>query len=149
MVDHRALFDRSMEIHSRREWDRLAEVFTEDIVEEYPQSGEVFRGLDNVRAVRTDYPNLDTIIQSVDPGTVRVAASEQKWVVTQMYTAVRLEGSGDIGTGISRIHYPDGSTWWQILIYELRDGRIAHASVYWAPEFEPPEWRAPYRAARP
>jgi hypothetical protein len=30
-------------------------------------------------------------------------------------------------------------------LYELRDGRIGSARSYFAPDFEAPEWRAPYR----
>jgi len=30
---------------------------------------------------------------------------------------------------------------------ELRDGKVAHSRSFFAPEFEPPDWRAPFREA--
>ncbi len=151
MVDHAALFERVMEIHNAKAWDRLGEVFTQDAVEEYPQSGEVFRGLENIRATRANYPQMDDqmLSDNVDRSSIQLAASEEQWVVTPMYTAVRVEGSGTVGTAVFRLLYPDGKWWWNLLMYELQDGRIAHVRDYWAPEFEPPEWRAPYREASP
>ena len=42
---------------------------------------------------------------------------------------------------MTRTHYPDGSRWFVVSILTLRDDRILHAETYFAPEFEPPEWR--------
>jgi hypothetical protein len=151
VVDHRALFDRVVEIHNAKAWDRLGEVFTEDAVEEYPQSGEVFRGLANIRAVREHYPGMDDerLANNLDRSSVHLAASDEQWVVTPLFTAVRVEGSGRVGTAVFRLRYPDGAWWWNLLMYELRDEKIAHVRDYWAPEFASPDWRAPYRAATP
>jgi hypothetical protein len=65
--------------------------------------------------------------------------------MTQMYTVIAVEGSGDRGTAVLRVRYPDKSMWFAINTYELRDGKIAHARSYFAPDFDPPDWRAPYR----
>ncbi len=147
MVDHRKLFDRVVEIHNAKAWDRLDEVFTDDIVEEYPQSGEVFRGLDNVRATRANYPGMgaEDLVDNLDRSSVHLAASDEQWVITPMYTAIRVEGSGTVGTAVFRLRYPDGTWWWNLLMYELRDDKVARVRDYWAPEFDPPDWRAPYR----
>jgi hypothetical protein len=67
------------------------------------------------------------------------------YALTPMYTVVAVEGSGDRGVGTFRTRYPDGSYWWVITIYELVDGRIAKARAFFAPEFEAPDWRAPFR----
>jgi len=146
VIDHDALFKRVLDIHNTQDWDRLGEVCTADALEEYPQSGEVFRGLANLRATREQYPGgLDP--DSVDRDSVRLAASEEQWVVTPMYTAVRVEGSGNVGTAVLRIRYPDGRMWWTILMYELREGLINRTTVFFAREFEAPDWRAPFREA--
>jgi len=58
-----------------------------------------------------------------------------------------VDGSGDRGTALNRVRYPDGSRWWAVNIYELRDGKVAHSRSFFAPEFEPPDWRAPFREA--
>jgi hypothetical protein len=144
VVDHEALFKRVMDIHNNSQWDRLGEVFTDDYVEEFPQSGEVFRGLENARAQRALYP-MKVSPGNVDMQSARLAASEQKWVMTPMFTAVRVEGSGDLGTAIFRVRYPDGSVWWNIHMYHVRGGKLDHSTAYFAPEFEPPDWRAPFR----
>jgi hypothetical protein len=56
-----------------------------------------------------------------------------------------VEGSGDRGIAMLRVHYPDGSLWWVLNLYELRDGRIGRARVFFAPEFEAPDWRRPFQ----
>jgi hypothetical protein len=30
-------------------------------------------------------------------------------------------------------------------IYELRDGKLARSRAFFAPEFDAPDWRAPFR----
>ena len=42
------------------------------------------------------------------------------------------------------IDYPDGSRWWVVAIVELRDGKVYRAEIYFAPDFDPPEWRRPF-----
>lgn len=145
MVDHEALFGRMLDIHNGLQWDRLGEVFTDDILEEYPQSGEVFRGLDQVRGQRAAYPGMAT--QNIDNETARLARSEERWVVSPMFAPVAIQGSGSTGTAILRLRYPNGERWWVVMQYELREGRICHLTDWFAPEFDPPDWRAPFRAA--
>ena len=67
--------------------------------------------------------------------------------MTPTYALVTVDGSGDRGTAINRVRYPDGSRWWAVNLYELRDGKIAHSRSFFAPVFEPPDWRAPFREA--
>jgi hypothetical protein len=142
--DHRAIFERVADAINRGDWDAFGTLFTEDYIEEYPQSGEEIRGRANAVAVRRDYPGgfrEDT----VDTSSARLPASAPQWGVTSMFTVVRLEGSGDTATVIFRVHYPDGSTWWLTAIYELRGDKIAHGTFLFAPTFDPPDWRTPYR----
>ena len=49
-VDHQQLMDGFADVVRTQEWDRLSEVINEDAILEYPQSGERFRGIANVRA---------------------------------------------------------------------------------------------------
>ena len=130
------------EIISRHEWDRLPEVFHPDAVLEFPQSGERFRGIANIRAQWENYPDLD-------PGTSEVSEviGDEAYALTPTYTVIRVEGSGTKGTGIIRIRYPDGSYWWAVNLFELRDGRMSRSRTYFAPDFEAPDWRAPFREA--
>lgn len=126
------------------EWDRLGEYVAEDAVWEYPQSGERFRGLTNIRGQLENYPDLE-------PGTSQLAEiiGGETYALTPMYTVVAVEGSGDRGTALIRARYPDGSRWWVVNLYEVRNGRIARSRSFFAPEFEAPEWRRPFADAPP
>lgn len=140
MGDHERVMRAMSEIITVHDWDRLPEILHEDAVFEYPQSREVFRGLANIRAQFENYPNMD-------PGTSELAEviGDDTYAITPSYTVIRVEGSGLKGTAVIRIQYPDTSYWWAINLFQLRDGRIARSRSYFAPDFEAPDWRAPYR----
>ncbi len=130
------------EIIRGHDWDRLGEVFHEDAVLEYPQSGEVFRGLANIRAQFENYPDLE-------PGNSALTEvfGDDTYALTPSYTVIRVEGTGVKGTAVIRIRYPDGSYWWGVNLFDVHDGRMARSRSYFAADFEAPDWRAPYREA--
>ena len=133
---------RLSEILSTQTWDRLGEVVHEEAVFEFPQSGERFRGLANIRAQFENYPGLG-------PGDSQLAevVGNDAFALTPSYTVIRVEGSGQKGAAVIRVRYADGSMWWAINVYELRDSKIGRSRTYFAPDFEAPDWRAPYREA--
>ena len=124
----------------RQDWDRLNDAFLDDAVFEYPQSGEVFRGLANIRAQFENYPDMD-------PGASQLAEviSDEAYALTPSYTVIRVEGTGTRGTAVIRAVYPDGTQWWVLNIFEVRDGRISRSRAYFAQDFPAPDWRGPYR----
>ena len=124
------------------DWDRLGDFVHDDIVTEYPQSGERFVGLANLRGQFENYPDLG-------PGTSELneIISGTAYALTPSYTVIAVDGTGGRGTAVVRVQYPDGSLWWALNLYELRDGRIARSRSFFAPDFEAPDWRAPYREA--
>lgn len=130
------------DILTSQDWDRMGEVFHDGAVLEYPQSGEVFRGTANIRGQFENYPGLE-------PGTseLREVIGATTYALTPSYTVIAVKGSGDHGTAVIRVRYPDGSWWWVLNLYELDDGRIRRARAYFAPDFEAPDWRAPFRDA--
>ena len=140
--EHERIMRELAEIITNHEWGRLSDVLHEDAVFEYPQSGEVFRGLGNIRAQFVNYPDLD-------PGTSQLAEviGDATYALTPSYTLIRVEGSGQRATAVIRVRYPDGSLWWALNLVELRDGRIMRSRTYFAPDFDAPDWRAPYREA--
>ena len=140
--EHERVMRGMADVISRHDWDRLGEVLHEDAVFEYPQSGERFRGLANIRAQFENYPNLG-------PGTSELAEviGDATYALTPSYTVIRVEGSGMKGTAVIRIRYPDGSDWWAVNLFEVRDGRMTRSRAYFAPDFDAPDWRAPYREA--
>ena len=146
-VDGRALVERFAEIMNRGAFHELGHVMTDDVVEEYPQSGETIRGLANVQAVRENYPG-GVPADAIDRTATRISATEQKWVMTPMFTVVRVEGTADVISAMLRTRYPDGSEWWVANFIEVRGGKIARNTALFAPVFEAPAWRAPYVDAR-
>jgi ketosteroid isomerase-like protein len=137
---HERVMRTMADIISTHQWDRLGEVFHADAVFEIPQSGEVFRGLANIHGQFANYPALE-------PGTSRLeeVVGGTTYALTPTYTVVAVKGSGDHGTSVVRVRYPDGSWWWAVNLLDLRDGLVARMRAYFAPDFEPPDWRAPYR----
>lgn len=137
--EHRALMTLLANLLVNQEYDRLDEVYAADVVVEFPQSGERFRGIDSLRGQFESYPGqvgLQTNVSDVIGGTT--------YALTPMYTVVAVEGSGDRGTSLFRTQYPDGSQWWVVNIYEVEARRIKRVRTFFAPEFEPPAWREPY-----
>jgi len=141
-TDHQQLFGDFSTVLSSQQWDRLGDFVQDDATIEYPQSRERFRGLANIRAQFENYPDLgpgSSELQEVIGGTT--------YALTPTYTVIGIQGTGDRGTAIIRVQYPDGSWWWVVNVYELRDGRIARFRAFFAPDFDAPDWRAPFREA--
>jgi hypothetical protein len=137
--EHRELLSKLAELLGSQQFDRLEEVFASDLLTEYPQSGERFRGIDSMRGQFVNYPGSD----AMDTQFAEVIGGEA-YALTPMYTVVTVEGSGDRGIALFRARYPDGSNWWVINLYEVQAGLIARTRVFFAQDFEAPEWRAPY-----
>ena len=113
----------------RRYWETTGndgdanhEIYHEDAVLEFPQSGERFVGVENFREWRSGYP------ASTSFGFREIRGRDDLWVAE---VTVRYDG-GTQNFGVS--------------IIELRGERIARESIYVAEGFEPPEWRARWRA---
>ncbi|MBA2632676.1 MAG: nuclear transport factor 2 family protein [Chloroflexi bacterium] len=139
-ADHRKLMEGFASVLSTHEWGRLGDFVTDDAIWEFPQSGERFRGLANIRGQFENYPGLEpgsSELQEVIGGT--------DYALTPNYTLVTVQGSGDRGAALVRVRYPDGSRWWAVNLYEVRDGKLARSRSFFAPELEPPDWRAPFR----
>jgi len=97
--------------------DGMDDVFHEDAVMEWPQSGERIVGGDNRRGVYNAFPKLPTI------------------------TPRRLVGEGGLWVVEATLDYGDEAEYQAVFIFELRDGKIAKETAYWSLPFEAPEWR--------
>ncbi len=91
----------------------------EDFTMEIPQSGERFRGRENMRKFQEAYQLPATPAVDVS----RVLVRDGLWVV-----------EGTIG-------YDDGRVFNLVMICELRDGKMWRDRWYFAEPFEAPEWR--------
>jgi hypothetical protein len=98
-------------------------MYHEDAVLEFPQSGERFDGVENLREWRSSYP-ADTTVEFRE-----------------------IRGAGDLWVAEISISYDDGPPMLGISILELRGEKIARESIYVTEGWEAPEWRARWRAA--
>ena len=121
-AERRAQIQRSLD-HVATDNDIAHEMYHDDAVLEFPQSGERFDGLDNFREWRSEYPaNLEFETRS-------------------------LRGDGDVWVAEVSIRYGDGP--WQpgVSILELRGDKVARETIYVAESWEAPEWRARWRSS--
>jgi ketosteroid isomerase-like protein len=121
------------------DFETIARCQHPDFVEDYPQSGERIVGSANFRSILENYPG--GLVGEADASGDRVVGGDDRWMVTPTFTMVRVSGAGDIHTAIVKLRYPDGATWFMVALLELRDGLIAKATTFFAPFFDPPEWR--------
>ena len=119
--------------------DAQCALMADDFVDEMPQSGERTHGRENWRRIFTDYPGG---IGTTSSDGRRIIGSEDRWIMTPTFHALRIEGSGDTYTYVGTVRYSDGGVWQIIAIAQLRDGKIARTTTWYAAPFDPPEWRS-------
>lgn len=132
----RSVFERYVAAANARDLAALEELVHPDFEDVYPQSGERTRGFANLRAILENYPG-----GFVGGGVQRVVGAEDRWVATPSFSVLRIEGSGDTYTAVSRGRYPDSTEWFVVNIAQLRDGKVWRVETYFAQTFEPPAWR--------
>jgi hypothetical protein len=113
----RAALERLVEAFHRGDTRPFDDVYDDDVIIEWPQSGEVIRGKQNIAELRAAYPTPPT-------ATLR-----------------RIIGSGDLWAAEMIFDY-DGDRYHTVLIHEYRDGRVIRETCYYAAPFEAPAWRA-------
>jgi len=117
--------DRSVRLALERHWnasdagdfDVEHEIYREDAVLDYPQSGERIRGRHNIRESRFVQPNR------------------------KRFTVRRMIGSGDLWISEFTLSYDDVPSY-AVSIMEFRDGLVAHETQYFTERFEPSPSRA-------
>ncbi len=107
----------------------------------FPQSGERLPGFEAFAAQLVNYPGAERPTAEIP--NAQVVGSEERWAITPSYTVVPL-ASPSFYTILMRAEYPDGSHWHVITMVEMRDEKVFRTENYFAPEFDPPEWRRPY-----
>ena len=98
----------------------LDRLFTDDVVLEWPQSGERISGTRNRREVYRRFPSLPRV------------------------TLRRITGSGDFWALEADLEYEGDDRYQCVFLCEMRDGRIARETGFWGKPFPAPEWRAPW-----
>jgi hypothetical protein len=99
------------------------DMYDDDAVLEFPQSGERFEGVANIREWRRRYPGSVT------------------------YDIRRIRGAGEIWAAEITVRYDGGEPRYGVDLLEIRNGKIAHETIYVGEAFDAPEWRAQWRVA--
>ena len=117
--------DRTVRAALERHWDASDasdfkvehEIYSEDAVLDYPQSGERIRGRHNIQESRFAQPNK------------------------KRFTVRRIIGSGDLWVTEFVLTY-DGQPSYTVSIMEFKDGKVAHETQYFGDAFAPGPSRA-------
>lgn len=120
-----------MEVHDiqlalERHWaasaagDQVAEheIYDDDAVCEYPQSGEVIHGRRNLQLLRSHHPGKPS-----------------------GFIVRRMVGQGDLWVTEYVITYEDKPVY-TVSIMQFRDGKVSHETQYFADPFAAPAWRS-------
>ena len=108
---------------------RAEELYHEDAVLEFPQSGERFEGRAGFTEWRSQYPvGADDLRYRIGRTTVR-----------EDFSAVEMTAS-----------YDRGKTWvYGVQLADYREDKIIRERIYVAEGWEAPEWRAKWRSETP
>jgi hypothetical protein len=113
----RAALQRHWEASDANDFNVEHEIYREDAVLDYPQSGERIRGRHNIQQSRFLQPNK------------------------KRFTVRRIIGGGDFWVTEFILTY-DGIPSYAVSIMEFRDGQVANETQYFADRFDPAPSRA-------
>jgi SnoaL-like protein len=127
MPDQSVLLDQVRRYfeHAGVDVDRSHELYHDDAVLEFPQSGERFEGVANFREWRRQYP------------------AEVRFRVR------RITGRADLVVVEVDLSYNGGPWHYGVQLLEFRDDKVARERIYIMEGFEAPAWRAPWRSDTP
>ena len=127
MLSHEDLV-RALEHHwqySGKDEDAAHEIYHDDAVLEFPQSGERFEGVANFREWRRQYP------------------------ADLAFHLRRINHRDDLVVTEYMISYDRAPWMYTVSIMEFRDDRVAHERIYIMDGFDAADWRAPWRSSQP
>lgn len=115
----RAQIERLVELINSDEEAELPDLYTDDVVVHWPQSGETVRGPGACAAVAARQP-----------------AGRPTFVLRDVF------GAGDRFVATLLADYHAGRPWHVVAIVDFRGDLIARRTEYFAEAFDPPPWRA-------
>ena len=115
--DIRAALDRHWAASDANDFETEHDIYREDAVLDYPQSGERIRGRRNIQSSRAAQPNQ------------------------KRFTVKRITGCGNLWVSEYILTY-DGTPTYTVSVMEFIDGRVAHETQYFGDAFEPGASRA-------
>ena len=113
----RAAIERHWAASDANDFDAEHNIYHEDAVLEYPQSGERLRGRHNIQASRMAQPN------------------------SKRFNLRRITGAGALWVSEFILTY-DGQPIYSVSIMEFQDGKVTRETQYFADPFEPGPSRA-------
>ena len=113
----RAALQRHWDASDANDFEAEHDIYREDAVLHYPQSGERIRGRRNIQESRSVQPNK------------------------KRFKIQRMTGSGNLWVTEFVLSY-DGKPSYTVSIMEFRDGKVANETQYFADPFEPGPSRA-------
>jgi hypothetical protein len=113
----RAALERHWAASDASDFETEHDIYREDAVLDYPQSGERIRGRQHIQESRTVQPNK------------------------KRFTVRRMTGRGELWVTEFVLSYDDVPSY-VVSIMEFRDGLVAHETQYFADRFEPGPSRA-------
>src|SRR5215212_7305704 len=114
----RAALDRHWAASDASDFEGEHQIYREDAVLEYPQSGERIRGLRKIQSSRAAQPNR------------------------KRFTVRQIAGAGDLWV-TEYVRTYDGRPVYTVSIMEFLDGEVARDTQYFGDPFEPRPSRAP------
>ena len=94
------------------------DIYEDDLICDYPQSGERILGRSNLEALRSHHPGTPS-----------------------GFNVRRILGQGNLWITEYTIAYRD-KTAYTVSIMEFRNGKVVHETQYFADPFEAPAWRS-------
>src|SRR6185312_5995310 len=94
------------------------DIYDDDTICDYPQSGERIVGRNNLQSLRSHHPGKPS-----------------------GFNIKRIIGQGNIWITEYTINYQDQASF-TVSIMEFRDNKVVHETQYFADAFEAPEWRS-------
>jgi ketosteroid isomerase-like protein len=113
----RAALERHWSASDASDFDAEHDIYCDDAVLDYPQSGERIRGRRNIQESRTVQPNK------------------------KRFSVRRIIGTGDLWITEFVLTY-DGTPAYSVSIMEFRDGNVVRETQYFGDPFEPGPSRA-------
>jgi hypothetical protein len=113
----RAALERHWRASDANDFDTEHDIYLDDAVLEYPQSGERIRGRTNIRTTRARQPSEKHF------SVRRIVGHDDLWITEYILTY-------------------DGKPSYTVSIMEFRNGRVARETQYFADPFEASAWRA-------
>jgi hypothetical protein len=115
--ENRKALDTHWQASAAGDWETEHNIYDDDAICDYPQSGERILGRRNLQALRSHHPGKPSGFQ-----------------------IKRILGKGDLWITEYTILY-QGRSAYTVSIMEFRNGKVVHETQYFADPFDAPDWR--------